>query len=331
MLPVFSGETANDVWKQATEKLLRCKTDMTESRSGKTYELLHVIFSISNPIQRWITYRKPSISIAFALAEVVWILNGSNEAKVINFWNPSLSTYAGYGETYHGAYGYRIRKKFGMDQLERAYQILKSEPKSRQVVIQIWNPADDLPNSFGKPVDPDIPCNICSLLKVRDAKLEWTQIIRSNDIYRGVPYNFVQYTTLQEILAGWLEIDVGSYIQLSDSLHLYQTDMGRLSIIENIDAKNTDKLTLEKSNSDEVLRDIYNRMKNISSKVISKDDLVTLAHLNSGYKAYDNIMWILAAYAARKMGYKDLISHFVDNCTNKLFCQIWTNWENQNN
>lgn len=327
MIPVFSGETANDVWKQAVEKLQYA--GMTESRSGKTYELLHAVFSIANPRQRWLTYRSPPISIAFALAEVVWILNGSNEAQVINFWNPSLSRYAGDGETYHGAYGYRIVKRFGMDQLERAYYILKREPESRQAIILIWSPIDDLPDTFGKPVDSDIPCNICSLLKVRNSRLEWTQIIRSNDIYRGVPYNFVQFTTLQEILAGWLEIDVGSYTQFSDSLHLYQSDEEEISITERGNARNLDELILNKPHSDAVFGDIYYRMKTISSKVMSRDDLVTSAYLNSGYEAYDNIMLILAAYAARRIGYKDLKLRFTDSCTNDLFRQMWADWENQ--
>lgn len=328
MIPVFSGRTANDVWRQAAIKLLGSNSGTSESRLGKTNEILHAVFSIDNPKQRWVICRNPPISIAFALAEVVWILNGSNEAQVINYWNSALSRHAGSGKTYHGAYGYRIRKKFGIDQLERAYHVLKNDPQSRQTIIMIWDPIEDLPDKFGKPVDPDIPCNICSMLKVRDSKLEWTQIIRSNDIFLGVPYNFIQYTTLQEILAGWLEIDVGSYTQLSDSLHLYQKDEETLSIVEMGDAENPDDLILEKPHSDTIFEDIYNRMKIISSQDISKDELVKLAYLDSGYAAYDNIMLIIAAYAAKKMKYQDLKSRFTDSCTNGLFRQLWVNWEN---
>ena len=330
MVQAIYGETANDVWKQATEKLLKSGVNMVESRSGKTYELLHTIFSINDPRQRWVTYRDPPISIAFALAEVVWILNGSNDARVINYWNPTLSTYAGNGEIYHGAYGHRIRKNFGFDQMERAYDILKNNSESRQTVIQIWSPKDDIPDPLGNPVAQDIPCNICSLLKVRDSKLEWTQIIRSNDIYRGVPYNFVQYTTLQEILAGWLEIDVGSYTQLSDSLHLYQLDKQKLSIVEREDILNFDRLALKKHRSEALFRDIFDRMKDMSCRSFSKENLLKTAYLHSGYEAYDNILLVIAAYTARKMGYEDLVLRFIASCTNQLFRQIWMNWENHN-
>ena len=328
MVTVFYGETADDVWKQATEELLSYMAEMVDSRQGKTCELLHTVFSISNPREKWVTSREPPISIAFALAEIIWILAGSNESSIINFWNPSLTKYAGEGETYHGAYGYRMLKKFGIDQLERAYYTLKNNPQSRQAVILLWNPTDDLPDINGIPVDPDIPCNVCSLIKIRDFKLEWTQIIRSNDIFRGVPYNFIQFTSIQEILAGWLELEVGSYTQFSDSLHLYETDKEILSVVGRNYEQNHDNLMLQKKQSDAVLGEIFSRMKAISAGDMNEDKLRWMANLNSGNEAYDNIMLIIVAYAARKLGYKDLKCYFTNNCTNTLYRQMWVDWEN---
>ena len=57
--------------------------------------------------------------------------------------------------------------------------------------------------------------------------------MRSNDVLLGTPYNFVQYTSLQEILAGWLDIGVGSYNHYSDSLHLYERDIKKIGINAN--------------------------------------------------------------------------------------------------
>jgi thymidylate synthase len=48
--------------------------------------------------------------------------------------------------------------------------------------------------------------------------------MRSNDLFKGLPYNLIQFTTLQEIIAGWLRIEVGSYNHISDSLHLYESE-----------------------------------------------------------------------------------------------------------
>ena len=45
-----------------------------------------------------------------------------------------------------------------------------------------------------------------------------------------IPYNFVQFSNLQEILAGWLELDVGSYNHYNDSLYLYNRDISKIGI-----------------------------------------------------------------------------------------------------
>jgi thymidylate synthase len=118
----------------------------------------------------------------------------------------------------------RLRKHFGFDQLERAYLALRANEASRQLVLQIWDPRVDLPNEDGSPSSTDVPCNVVAILKVRNRRLEWTQIMRSNDVFRGLPHNIVQFTSLQEIFAGWLGVELGTYNHISDSLHFYKAD-----------------------------------------------------------------------------------------------------------
>ncbi len=208
----FESDTADAVWCQAAQALLSGRNPKKQdSRAGPTIELLHSNLYVRNPRERWVFSRHPGMNPAFAIVEVFWILSGRNDARFVKFWNRDLEKYAGKAETYHGAYGFRIRKHFGMDQLERAFLALRGKPMSRQVVIQMWDPTSDFPTEDGSEVSEDVPCNICSMLKIRDGRLEWTQVMRSNDIFLGLPYNFVQFTMLQEILAGWLGVEVGAY------------------------------------------------------------------------------------------------------------------------
>lgn len=330
MVVTFSGVTANEVWASATQKLLCCEQTAVESRIGNMNEILHVAFSISNPREHWVTRRVPPISIAYALAELVWILVGSNESKTINFWNPALPRYSGQSEKYPGAYGFRIRRNFGLDQLERAYYSLKNEPNNRQTVISIWDPKKDLPDEKGKPANDDIPCNICALLKIREQKLEWTQIMRSNDIFRGLPYNLVQFTCLQEILAGWLDVGVGSYSHFSDSLHLYNSDRASLSITDNINLENSDYLALPKDIFSDVVSQIYDNMLTISHDEITEIELSKLSKIKSNEQAYCNIMFIIGAYAAHKLKFTELEKELLEKCTNKLYVYMWKSWSEYN-
>lgn len=325
MAELFEGHTANDVWSKAVKSLLK-QDSVMNGRTGNVYEILHAITSIKDPKQKWVYNRMPPISIGFALAELVWIMNGANRADVINFWNPSLKNFAGNGAEYHGAYGKRIRYHFGFDQLESAYKALQNIPESRQVVIQIYDTKMDFPIDDGQPRNDDIPCNICSMIKVRNNKIEWSQIMRSNDILLGMPYNFVQFTSLQEILAGWLEIDIGTYTHYSDSLHLYERDKSSIAIGDKTEIKNFDSLSIKKPDSEKIFKEIYNRMLTISTKNLGDREIYNMAHLKSNYAAYNNIMLIIGAYAAQKCRYYEVAKDLIDKCTNVVFVMMWNDW-----
>jgi thymidylate synthase len=229
MTYLISGDSADEVWKKAFSLVID-EGEKDDSRAGACIELLNVSLFVETPSKRWVQSRYPRISPAFAVAEVFWILSGSNCARFINFWNPALPRFSGNVSKYHGAYGYRLRHYFGSDQILNAYHALASNCQSRQVVMNIYSCRSDFPNDEGRPAAADIPCNICSMLKVRDGKLHWSQILRSNDLIFGVPYNFIQFTTIQEIMAGWLGCDVGGYSHYTHSLHVYEHDLPSYSV-----------------------------------------------------------------------------------------------------
>lgn len=326
MLPQFEGENADEVWRLAAEQLSLQKPERA-SRGGMTRELLHCQFHLRNPRQRWILSRLPSMNPAFAIAEIVWILLGRNDSAFVNYWNPILPKFAGNGTSYHGAYGHRLRHAHGIDQIHRAYQALSANPNSRQVVLHIWSAHLDLPCSDGTPQDKDIPCNICSLLKIKDGRLEWFQVMRSNDLFRGTPHNFVQFTTLQEILAGWLSLEVGSYVQLSDSLHIYENDSefyiskARPAII------NTDNLALPKTEFDRALKLVGNSMDELRRPELSRERFLDLViKRNDLPQAWHNLLRITAADAARRRKWSDCVAIVIAECDNPVLAYLWNGW-----
>lgn len=328
MIQCIEGVTANEVWKKAAMLLMEQKNTLA-GRNGNVFELLHTFISIENPRQKWVYDRIPPMSIGFALAELVWIMNGEEQSNVINYWNPSLPKFAGEGATYYGAYGKRIRSHFGFDQLEKAYNALQNVPESRQVVIQIYDTKKDFPIDCGQPRNKDIPCNICSMLKVRNGKLEWSQIMRSNDILLGMPYNFVQFTSLQEILAGWLGLEIGSYNHYSDSLHLYCRDINQIGIGQEQELQNLDSLSLDRDTSERVFGEMYDRMIALTDKGISEEKIFSIAQLQSEHSAYNNIMLIISAYVAKKYNNKDLVNELIRSCSNYVYATIWNKWSNR--
>jgi thymidylate synthase len=265
---------------------------------------------------------------AYAIAELIWILSGRNDSAFPNYWNPALPKFAGTGDTYHGAYGYRLRKNLGIDQIERAYKALLNDPESRQVVLQIWDSRCDLPDEKGKPVAPDIPCNICSLPKVRNGKLEWLQIMRSNDVFLGTPNDLFWFMALQEIMAGWLGIEVGTYVHVSDSLHCYEHDLEAFYVSNKATiVTSTDDLAITKVESDRAVTLIENAMDRLRSPELTSSDYRDCIEETELPEGYQNMFLIVAADSARRRGWTEEVAHSVSKCTNPALSFAWAQWE----
>lgn len=329
MIHVIKGDSADIVWVKAV-KLFQEDIGVSHqpSRAGDTLELLHVTFEIANPKDRWVVSRFPAINPAFCIAEVIWIINGLNDSKYLNYWNSKLPEYAGTAEKYHGAYGHRLRKHFNVDQLKMAYDTLKHTPDSRQVVLQIWNPVDDLPREKGTPVNQDIPCNLMSLVKLRNNRLDWVQIMRSNDLFLGTPHNFIQFTFLQEILAGWLGVEVGSYLHFSDSLHIYTKSNDDLNICRELKQieRNTDNFTFTYEESEKYFSVLAEKMELLIEGGASDSDIMKIAHWNQAPSFFNNMLSLLCSEAARRHKNIRLAEEIISTCTNPVYFQAWSNW-----
>lgn len=329
MIALFSGISADEVWQQAAEAFRNSdRVRDQNSRSGSTKEILHASMSVADPRQRWITSRQPPLNIAFALAEVVWIIRGRRDLAFLEYWNSKYRDFVGPGPELHGAYGYRLRNHLDVDQLERTYQILDSDPDSRQAVLQIWDSRIDMPAADGTPSDRDIPCNVLAMPKIRDGRLEWLQVIRSNDMFLGVPHNFVQFTSLQEILAGWLGVECGSYTQISDSLHIYNRDWQKVADsrpLPNV-SPNSDSLALPRRESDRVFGELERRVEIMIDPETETERLGGLASWDNVPQGYSNIVYVLVAEALRRRSLKDEATRIMSRCTNPAYQQLWSRW-----
>ena len=331
MIKVFNGSSANSVWMQLAEEFQSSGVMQNQSsQHGGTKEFLHAAISISDPRQRWVISRQPALNPAFALAEVVWIIRGRRDLAFLDYWNRTYKDFVGQGPELHGAYGFRLRHNLGLDQLERAYKILSHNPDTRQVVLQIWDSRIDMPKSDGTPVNTDVPCNVISILKVRKGKLEWFQILRSNDLFLGLPHNLVQFTSIQEIIAGWLNLECGTYNQISDSLHVYGRDEEKIrksSLRLPREILNTDYLALPRKESELVWKELEIRAEWMLSEKLEENRLKELSRWATVPQAYQNILAVLAAEAARRHKWICVADELMDTvCTNPAFKYLWTEW-----
>jgi thymidylate synthase len=320
--------TANEAWYAILDRF-RVEENVLhqQGRGGPTIEMLHVLITIGKSRQRWIPSRWPVMNPAFAVVEVVWVMSGRRDSAFLNHWNPILPKYAGSEEVYHGAYGFRLRHHFSLDQLERAYHTLMNNPDSRQVVLQIWDSSIDFPDANGRPKSDDIPCNVCAFLKIRNGRLEWTQVLRSNDFFRGFPYNIVQFTSLQEIMAGWLGVKPGPYYHFADSLHIYEKDLSKLFSSSLVVAlENSDSLCLPKIQSESVFTELAHRLETMAFSKVTSKELIAICEWRGAPKGYENLLRVAGADHARRQGWLTVGDNLMQGCTNPALTQVWERW-----
>src|ERR1017187_462858 len=322
----IEGETANDVWCQAQVRLAdETISKPTEGRGGSTRETLHAVLRIRSPLQRWVVARTPPINPAFAIAEVIWMMNGRDDADFVNRWNSRLADFAGHGLTYEGAYGARLRRRLGLDQIRRVCDALSVDRNSRQAVLQIWDANLDLPGENGIPASADVPCNVCSLLKVRSGRLEWTQIMRSNDLFLGMPYNFVQFTFLQEIIAGTLGVAPGDSCHFCDSLHMYERDIARFGAAPTrTPDPNADRLTESLEDSDQYFGELARAICAFGGA--DPSDVMHIAFGTQIPQPYRNLLLIVGAEATRRKGDVDRTEQCLEACSNRALTQVFRLW-----
>lgn len=328
----FAGQGADIVWQEVATELMN-RPDYTPSgRNGNTREILPCILRIYDPSRRWILSRRPPYNPAYGLVEFIWLITGNDESRVLNYWNPGLPKYSGDGERFHGAYGFRLRREFGLDQIKRAFDVLGHSPETRQAILQIWKPEIDMPRGDGTSVSQDIPCNVMSMLKIRDGRLHWTQIMRSNDIMRGLPYNIIQFTMLQELMAGWLGCGVGEYFHLSDSLHVYERDAQVFTIhpVKSTIPKRR-CLSLSYESSNELFTSIYDDLRKVAGGNRTESQLREIFSKESKKNRsrcdlVSDAMVVIGSDAASRQGFDKLAYEFAETCADYDLRQAAVAW-----
>jgi len=222
--------TVNEIYPTIVKKLLS-RNNFVPSRNGGTYEL-HPYFGRFGQIRKkYVSSIGRMINLPFALAETVHILSGNNKVDMLKFYNSNIPQYSDNGIVFNAPYGERMVFTFEVNQFEDVLYKLLKDKESRQAVIIYSDPFKDNVGINTK----DRACNISSLFLIRDNKLDLTQTIRSNDVLWGLPYNFIQFTTIQEIIADFLDVEVGDFYLLSNSLHLYEKQLEEAKLIRPFD------------------------------------------------------------------------------------------------
>lgn len=207
-------ESMGEAWQKLILDLLSARSQA--SRNGETREIIGYSFQITQPKFNWLCNKRRCLSPAYASAELLWYLSGEKTVERLLPYAPQYEKFIEDNGEAYGAYGPRI---LNFNQLERVKQILTAKQDSRQAVISIWQ-AGDLDAVLYRKVK-DLPCTLNWQFLVRGGELHMVVNMRSNDAWLGTPYDVYCFTSIQKLLAGDLDLNVGTYTHNVGSMHLY--------------------------------------------------------------------------------------------------------------
>ena len=149
--------------------------------------------------------------------ELLWFLKGStNINDELTQHTPIWDAWADEDGELGPIYGHQWRNwgGTGIDQIENAIQLIKTNPESRRIIVSAWNVAD-----IPKMALP--PCHAFFQFYVVNGHLDCQLYQRSADMALGVPFNIASYALLTHMVAQECGLTPRYFVHVLGDAHVY--------------------------------------------------------------------------------------------------------------
>lgn len=137
-----------------------------------------------------------------------------------------------------GSIDYAHAQREPVDQIAVALHTLRTNPESRRIIVNAWNPAE-----LDQAALP--PCHVLfQLLPRSDGTLHMTMYQRSCDMFLGVPFNIASYALLLELFAAWSGRRAATLTMFLADAHIYVNHIDQVVEQLNRDPKPLPKLNI---------------------------------------------------------------------------------------
>jgi thymidylate synthase len=156
--------------------------------------------------------------------ELLWFLNGDTNIKYlqengVRIWNAWADEDGNLGPVYGKQWrAWRTPDGKIVDQIQRAVDLIKTNPDSRRIIVNAWNVGELSEMAL-------TPCHAMFQFYVADGKLSCQLYQRSADTFLGVPFNIASYALLTMMMAQVCDLKLGDFVHSFGDVHLYSNHM----------------------------------------------------------------------------------------------------------
>lgn len=194
----------------------------TVNRKGQgLYEMRNVTLVLDPEASTYCLGRYPSQE--YLEKELDFYASGSRQledaVKMSKFWSKCSDD----GKTINSNYGFLLfhdENKHGFTQFEHAINCLRNNPDSKKAVMTLYSKEHAY-------ISNDNPCTLIINLYIQGDTLNMQVIMRSNDLWYGMPYDLpffrvVHYTALAMLKRTYPNLELGYHIHQALNLHFYE-------------------------------------------------------------------------------------------------------------
>jgi len=197
---VVRGRTVEQVWRRAVTEV-KVKGERAERERGPVRE-----------VRGLVAHLEPEGEGAFEVPEDYPLDEGAIREYEDQLLDPELR---GFEYTY----GNRLRRHFGVDQVEGLAERLKEAPETRRAVAVTWDPGRDLE-------EEEVPCLVSLQLQSDgDNGLEIHAFYRSWDVGKALVANVIALRRLQERVAERVGLEPTTLTVYASNAHVYEEDL----------------------------------------------------------------------------------------------------------
>ncbi|MEO1021821.1 MAG: thymidylate synthase [Bacteroidota bacterium] len=158
---------------------------------------------------------------------------------------PSLKKEVVQLEGTGGAIEKEFYERTEVDQVQRAIDMLKTDPNSRRIVVSTWHPG--LLSEMALP-----PCHLMYIFNVANGRLNCHLTQRSGDVALGIPFNLACYSALTMAVAQEVGLEPGIFAHTIVDAHIYENHVDGLKEQLTREERPLPKLTISNKPVDEL-------------------------------------------------------------------------------